>query len=168
MWNFQVISLVFVLAIGAFAFEDATVDDRLLNGEAAKPGQFPFVAQVMKPWGRHLIQCAAAIINNRHVLFTAECGTQFKSEIPNTLVRVGSTIRREGEPHNVTAIVMHPEYDWFNKKNNVAIVRLLQTIKFTPNVQPARLPTVNLKDEGGESVTTVGWGSKIVCIFRFT
>lgn len=167
MWKFGVISLALVSVIVTSASGDAIVDDRILNGVPAERGQFPFVAQVSRVADSDKsAPCVAAIINNRHVLITAVCARQFVAHIQFTIVRVGSTIRSGGTPHNAKSISIHSEYEELHQQNNLAIIQLYQYIEFTPNVQPARLPTVNLKDAGGESVTTMGWGVTTVSIFR--
>lgn len=89
MWKFQIISVTLVLAIEAIAFEDAVVEDRVLNGEGALEVQFSFVTQVTKIVYEDRVTPAAAIIDNRLVLMTAVYARLVEDFIAERIVRFG-------------------------------------------------------------------------------
>lgn len=51
MCALKAISLTLFLVVGALAFENENVEERMLDSLPAREGQFPFVAQVMRDIG---------------------------------------------------------------------------------------------------------------------
>lgn len=56
-------------------------------------------------------------------------------------------------------VIIHPQYDRFTAKNDVALIKLSRKIQFTDRIQPILLPKSQDLFEG-QDVIASGWGLK--------
>jgi secreted trypsin-like serine protease len=87
--------------------------------------------------------------NSSDIILTAGMHTQSsKTETKNRQVRT------------VQQIYIHPEYDSLIVTNDIALLRVDTSFKFTKYVQPACLP--GGEPQPNDQVTIIGWGSKVI------
>lgn len=60
-------------------------------------------------------------------------------------------------------IVYHEKFDYKDKINDIALIRVAKDIQFNDKVQPTKLPAENLGGVGSSAVLT-GWGRQQVNI----
>ncbi|KAK9704177.1 Trypsin [Popillia japonica] len=113
--------------------------------------------------------CTGTLISENYVLTVAHCVTHYRN--PPLMIRAG-TIDMFGEEDRVkpqdvaiSDIIVHPDYDKRQYKNDLALVKLAKPVRFTSYVQPACLYTG--KDIPDKMVVT-GWGRILQTDHKFS
>lgn len=137
-------------------------DERMVNGTAAVPAQFPYVASVRKQgrvgnsnvtaW-RH--GCAGSIISNRWVLTAAFC-THRSNPTSLRIVVGGVRFSTGGTEHRVERVVNHPRFDLKDFKNDLALLRTSGAIRFSTDVKPS--PILRRTINTDVRLIAAGWG----------
>ncbi|KFB40340.1 AGAP002432-PA-like protein [Anopheles sinensis] len=127
----------------------ANPNRRIVNGQEATPGQFPYQVALLGQFNQGVGLCGGSIITNNYVLTAAHCvhsGTNSNNPIVSGVAIVGAHNRMIEEPsqQRITftsaGIVGHPGYDLFTFRHDIAVIRLDEPIVYTDRVQPIRLP----------------------------
>lgn len=142
----------------------------ITHGEATHEGEFPWHAAIYHSKGVNLNYiCGASLIGTRHLLTAAHCVTKPRTEIPS---KVGSMVVYLGKHYlkewsskgiqdrKVDKVIVHPNFESDNFRNDIAIIKLQQSIDITDYVRPVCLwegntelyPLINR-----EGIVT-GWG----------
>ncbi|XP_070502423.1 trypsin alpha-4-like [Chironomus tepperi] len=126
---------------------------RIVGGNTATPGQFPYQASMRSAANSHF--CGASIINHRWVVCAAHCTVN--RLLANTFVVVGAHHRvTGGTTHATERIVNHPNYSSITLANDVSLVRsatdfvessTVRFIQLEPNFISTAFPA-----------TASGWG----------
>ncbi|XP_017776198.1 PREDICTED: chymotrypsin-1-like [Nicrophorus vespilloides] len=125
---------------------------RIMGGDVAAPGQFPFSAS-MQFDGYHY--CSATILDEYTVITVANC---VLTSFPTTMrVITGmNRITTGGEVHEVKTVVAHGRFA-ASLQYDIALLKLATPITFNELAQPVKLPTATTGSN--EDVTLTGWGS---------
>lgn len=150
--------------------------ERIFGGQRARPGQFPHQASIRGPVGsRHF--CGGVLISDRFVLTTANCTQGRFSQPQNVRVVLGTHLifpLHVGTSVLVDRITNHPQFNRNTMANDISVIRIARSVPTTNLIRPARLPSSNIQDNRG--VTVSGWGPfnvrikiflinfKIICI----
>ncbi|XP_075155601.1 serine protease SP24D-like [Haematobia irritans] len=153
------LSLVLVACIVAVACSTALPNGRVLGGQDAYEGQFPYMTSLRRN-GSH--RCGATIISQIYELTAAHCvgakdslGNYYIFAPTELSVRVGSNERfRGGIIVNVSEIIVHEDYG--NFLNDIALVRLTVPLVYTNNIQP--IPLASAVVPTGSDVVIMGFG----------
>ncbi|XP_031631924.1 serine protease persephone-like [Contarinia nasturtii] len=135
-------------------------ESRILGGQAAAHGEFPWMAALGYIADLKItFKCGGTIISKDFVLTAAHAITL--NHLP-VLVRLGKlTLTDNGNDdisavdHQVKRIYKHPNRSALTHKNDIALISLTKSIQFTANIAPACLHT-SMGDLGDLIVT--GWG----------
>lgn len=164
MFKFGVLLLA-AFAVGALSFDE----DRIVGGQQARPGQFPFIVSIRRqaPYTNSHI-CGGAILNDRAVLTSAHCMGGSIYSFQRMLIAVGAHSRNldgNGALHRINKVTKHPAFNNETMANDIAILQ--PKIKFTFNrfVAPIQLPSIDTPDESNVALTLIGWGQYRVSIF---
>ncbi|XP_050076061.1 collagenase-like [Anopheles maculipalpis] len=145
---------VALLLVASVAFAQAAPGLRVVNGETATLGQFPYQVRLTLHVGDgQRALCGGSLLNEEWVLTAGHCVMLAKS----VEVHLGAVDFDGGLVLESTEFFKHEKYNPLFVANDVALVKLPQKVEFNENVQPVRLPTGN-DDFAGESVVVSGWG----------
>uniref|UniRef100_A0A8W7PUL3 Peptidase S1 domain-containing protein n=2 Tax=Anopheles coluzzii TaxID=1518534 RepID=A0A8W7PUL3_ANOCL len=123
---------------------------RIVNGQEARPGQFPYQVALLGQFNAGVGLCGASIITQRYVLTAAHCvytGVDASAPVANGTAILGAHNRMIEEPSqqritfSSSGVIGHPGYDLFDVRNDIAVVRLDELIVYTDRIQPIRLPS---------------------------
>ncbi|RZC38660.1 serine protease 53, partial [Asbolus verrucosus] len=132
------------------------IGGRVIGGDPAKSGQFPFSAAIYVQTGSATFFCGGALINNEWILTAAHCvegATLFT-------IRLGSNSLVTNDPNRKTVAtshyVIHPDYNPSTLEHNIGLIRLRLPIELTNYIQPIELTNQDIPDYA--HLTTIGWG----------
>lgn len=154
----RVEGIIILLAIFiALASSKTASKFRIFNGKDAMDGQFPYQASLRNKDSLR-VHCGGAIISNRFVLTAAHCCYDEYSGPEYTVVVVGA-LRQSigGKAMDVDKMIPHEAFDPMTGKNDIALVRTVENIKFTEKIQSIALPNSDVVD--GKQVVASGWGT---------
>lgn len=57
-------------------------------------------------------------------------------------------------------LILHPEYNLHTVENDIALIRLNNSIRFNDHVRPVCLPKTSEKLPVGRRCTVIGWGKQ--------
>ncbi|KAL4712478.1 hypothetical protein ACJJTC_007494 [Scirpophaga incertulas] len=129
---------------------------RIIGGNPTSIEQYPFTVQVYE---RGAMICGGTIVSLRCVLTAAHCVTsQTNQPRPRDFsVRVGTSILNNGgSVHEVSTVVVHPNYNPNTVDSDLAILVLRKNVTVRLQVLPVRVAAFDAPD--GAEVTIVGWG----------
>ena len=133
--------------------------ERIVNGYDADLHEYPWQAALVNASGGGY--CGASVISNQWILTAAHC---LEGEDESTVfVRVGSedAYAAGGMTYAASEVIVHPDYQDVSSGSDIALIKLLDTIKFTHKVQPIGLMSPDQSDLeiAGITALTSGWGS---------
>ncbi|XP_067634004.1 serine protease SP24D-like [Eurosta solidaginis] len=154
---FAIIALCFVVV--PTTSPKPSTDMRILNGNEAAIGQFPFIVSVTR-FSVH--RCGGSILSNRYVLSAAHCVSCMDSTGKFTLedvkeysISAGSNNRLYGAIiAKVAEFVVHENY--FNELHDLSILRLETPLVYSDTIKAIPLDTTEVPV--GTTVTIAGWG----------
>ncbi|XP_059350262.1 coagulation factor IX-like isoform X2 [Daphnia carinata] len=152
--KFAIAYLFSVLYLSAGA---PTHDERIIGGEIASPGQFPYIVSLTEN-NRHV--CSGFIYSEKWIVTTASCIVGKTAS--NLKVVTGqqdlTVLDPHEEIHAVYRLVPFSEYDATNKLHDVALLQLTNNITYvTPN--GVYFINYNEVDMTNPEATIMGWGA---------
>ncbi|XP_039442595.1 trypsin-1-like [Culex pipiens pallens] len=135
-------------------------DRRIVNGQEATPGQFPYQVYLEFQTESGGSSCGGSIINSNNILTAAHCVWRATRGI----AIVGLHNRRIEEPTQqripFKAVYYHADYNDDTFKNDIAVVRLSSHITFNTRVQAVQLPAPgDNRQFAGLTGTVSGFGA---------
>ncbi|EDS42906.1 trypsin-3 [Culex quinquefasciatus] len=135
-------------------------DRRIVNGQEATPGQFPYQVFVNYQENGKSFNCGGSILNSNHILTAAHCVWRAESGI----VIAGAHNRVIEEPTqqriSFAKVYYHADYNENTLVNDIAIIRLSGHITFNARVQAVRLPALgDNRQFAGLTGTVSGFGA---------
>jgi len=132
--------------------------DRIISGEPAAKGQFPWQVALTIHLTLGSAFCGASVISENWVLTAAHCAQNAKSFD----LRFGA-IQRTGSEDGVVTMSssnykVHENYNSLFITNDIAVIELPQSLSFTDNIQAVALPSDGSMVGVGEKLTVSGWG----------
>lgn len=160
------VSLIFlaIFAILATAAAKSVYEPRIVNGEDAKEGQFPYMASLRNAaMNRHY--CGASILSARFLLTAAHCCTGNNAS-PEAVHAVVGALRQTsgGVVVKLDKITPHEGFVLDGVYNDIGLIRTAEEIIFTDYIQPIALPKENLSEDS-RVVLLSGWGRHKVRLF---
>lgn len=133
------------------------IEGRVVAGSDAQLGQAPYQISLQGMYGDHM--CGGAIIDERHVLTAAHCVYGYN---PTYLrVATGTVLWQQPDAkYFVEEYWVHCNYNFPEYHNDIALMRLNDSIVWNEYTKPANLPD-GLPANGSQLLLT-GWGSTVL------
>ena len=164
----RIIAVLFCFAVFQFSNANQTGDDRIVNGEDAVPGQFPYQA-LLEFFGIGV--CGGSIYNEYTIITAAHCCVPIDEgeiELWDTQISAGQ-IDIYDDDYNVNIILIksyliHPDYNHNHNHsitesyhNDICLLTLKTHLEFNDKVKAIELKSANLT--AGTKCTLSGWGT---------
>jgi secreted trypsin-like serine protease len=133
------------------------IGGRIIGGQVAYAGQFPFLASINIHTNDALYFCSGALLTNQWVLTAGHCvdgGILFT-------IQLGSN-QLDGSDSGTLKLttdsfVLHPDYNPDTLENDIGLIEFRMPVTFTDYVKPVNLlPSAALSDNS--PLVTMGWG----------
>ena len=156
----KIIAPFFFFAVFHFSKGNPSGDDRIVNGEDAKLGQFPH--QVL--WARDAyasVFCGGSIYNKSTIITAAHCcvpvdeGDAQLSDMRIIAGRVDKDNIVNGQEVSIKSYLIHPYYN--KKSNDICLLTLENDLDFNDNVKAIALSNETV--EAGTKCIVSGWGN---------
>ncbi|XP_058829458.1 collagenase-like [Topomyia yanbarensis] len=133
-------------------------ESRIINGEDAELGQFPYQAKLIIQTDQGRALCGGSLISEEWVLTAAHCVESARSvEVTLGAVDLNDQGNDGRTVLNSTEYVRHPNYQASSASNDVAVVRLPERVTYSDRIQPVKLPTGH-DDYNRRLALVSGWG----------
>ncbi|KAK2590701.1 hypothetical protein QQS21_011612 [Conoideocrella luteorostrata] len=145
-------SFALAVTFSAILAAATTVEKRIVGGEVAKQGEFPFIVSIRNATGYHY--CGGSLVDGYTVLTAGHCTEDAHS------VKAGSNSRETGGVDvNVTFYVRHPKYELKNIGiNDIGVLKFSSPIKTSKTIGYATLPAKGSDPKVNSTATAAGWG----------
>ncbi|KAJ3652935.1 hypothetical protein Zmor_018858 [Zophobas morio] len=138
------------------AVKAAILGPRIVNGEVAQEGQFPWQVGVVATRAFELHYCSGSIISESWILTAAHCIYD-----ADEIVVLYDTLNLDDVENTSLSITMdyvvHNNYDNTTLTNDIGLVHLNSSLSLSDTVQAIALAEDELAS--GSEVTVIGWGS---------
>ncbi|XP_063913690.1 brachyurin-like isoform X2 [Zophobas morio] len=128
---------------------------RIIGGDTANAGQFPYIASIYKSTNAGTYFCAGTLINNQWILTAGQCvidGVLFNIRLGSNHLNDPNALRLATDQY-----FLHPDYNPDTLENDVGLIKFREAIQFTDYVKAINfLSSANLT--ASASVETAGWG----------
>ncbi|XP_055604199.1 collagenase-like [Uranotaenia lowii] len=149
-WLVWLVSII----VGTIRAED---DPRIVNGQNAQYGQFPYQAMLTITNPDRTSRCGGSLISERWILTAAHCidealvveillGTIYRNPTDDGSLRLVSTL-----------LIVHPKFNPDTLENDIGLIHLLESVEFTDRIAPIQLPSGHQTYQGRAAIAS-GFG----------
>ncbi|XP_076354067.1 clotting factor B-like isoform X2 [Tachypleus tridentatus] len=133
-----------------------------VGGEPALEGAWPWMVSLsisFKPEWKQFCMWSF-LIDERHIVSAAHCYADDRQLLSDYKVRIGQVNVYEGRLYDVEAIKVHEGYIKRHYYNDIALIRLKESVSYSDAIAPVCLPNHVLarQDLTGVSTTLLGYG----------
>ncbi|KAJ3632588.1 hypothetical protein MTP99_009587 [Tenebrio molitor] len=133
------------------------IEGRIIGGEVANAGQFPFAASIYKRTSDGTFFCTGTILYSQWIITAGQC-------VDGALlftIRVGSNKLNSDDPNALTLATdtyfLHPDYDPTTLSNDIGLIKLRMRLSFNDYIfSVSLLAGSELPDAA--PIVTFGWG----------
>ncbi|XP_068897256.1 brachyurin-like isoform X3 [Tenebrio molitor] len=163
MMKFLVLTLLCLSAVSALSFlrklPNSKPEARIVGGQVASPGQFPWQAAIYKYTADGRYFCGGSLYNEQWILTAAQCvidATEFS-------IQLGSNQLNSTDNNRVvlsaTTYYVNPLFDpTVSLAHDVGMIKLPSPVTVNDYIQPVKMLESMSPIYKGVSVETAGWG----------
>ena len=145
-------------------------EHRIVGGQAAQPGYYPWLVALRLSGSPNPHQCGASLINRCWAITAAHCFPKGNSFENKYTARVGdyhnkATDYDKWQPlesvheSKLKQVIIHRKYNARNAENDLALIELVDCVpSFNQFRAPICLPTATKQHDAGECCHIQGWG----------
>ncbi|XP_060619999.2 transmembrane protease serine 12-like [Anolis sagrei] len=145
--------------------DEIATGSRIIGGHDAQLGAWPWqVSLQIYHFGVGYVHvCGGSLINHNSVLTAAHCVKRGDPGFWNAVIGMHHLYRYQTHTRKsrVRAIIIHANYDQATFKNDVALFKLIDSIKFNEYIQPVCLPNGPLTITNETPCYISGWGNTV-------
>jgi len=151
-----------VVLANALDFRENIGIGRIVGGKDAKDGEFPWQVSIRNLAGigySHF--CGGSIIDKKWILTSAACCLNQFTWVIHVVaggIELFITEEEEEQRRDAAQTIMHPNYDPTTQMNNICLIHLKESLRWTEWVQPLALPEQGQETDPGTLCTVTGWG----------
>uniref|UniRef100_A0A671Q1V9 Chymotrypsin B-like n=1 Tax=Sinocyclocheilus anshuiensis TaxID=1608454 RepID=A0A671Q1V9_9TELE len=146
-----------ITGCGVPAIKPQTIGSKIVNGQNAISGSWPWQVSLQLPSGFHF--CGGSLINQNWVLTAAHCAVV----VGYHRVILGEHDRGSSvEPIQVKLVITHPLYSSTTINNDIALLKLSSPVTLTPRISPVCLAPSTISILPGTRCFTTGWASPLI------
>ncbi|XP_058456873.1 collagenase-like [Malaya genurostris] len=133
-------------------------ESRIINGKNAELGQFPYQAKLIIETDQGRALCGGSLLSDVWVLTAGHCVENARSiEVTLGAVDLNDQGNDGRTVLNSTEYVRHPDYNPSTLANDVAVVKLPESVIFSDRIEPVNLPAGN-SSYNRQLALVSGWG----------
>jgi secreted trypsin-like serine protease len=157
--NQYMILILLVSSVKAIPFkQEEKIGGRIIGGNAARAGQFPFAAAISVQTANSKFFCGGSLLTQKHVLTAGHCvdgGVLFTVQVGSNHLEGEDSYRYEASTNDY---ILHPDYNADTLEHNLGFVVLRMDLILIVGYRwyVSYLPTQEL--EAGENAVVLGWG----------
>ncbi|KAJ3656377.1 hypothetical protein Zmor_015460 [Zophobas morio] len=134
------------------------LDQRIIGGQVARAGQYPFSAAIYKTTADGNYFCGGALYTNQWIITAGQC---VDGAILFTIYLGATNLQTPGSTSVRLATdeyVLHPEFNPLTLENDIGLIKLRMPVERTDYIQPmTNLPSSNVP-AGASYLQAIGWG----------
>ncbi|XP_063913623.1 brachyurin-like [Zophobas morio] len=148
---------LFCLFIATYYSQVVTSEKRIVGGQAARAGQFPFTAGIYVTTDDSRYFCGGVLYNNQWIITAGQC--VYNANL--FTIQLGSNYLSAEDPNRLelatSSYVLHPDFNPNTLENDIGLIQLRIPIEFTDYIQPIyTLPANDMKPDF--VLLAMGWG----------
>ncbi|XP_020015771.1 chymotrypsinogen B2 isoform X2 [Castor canadensis] len=128
---------------------------RIVNGEEAVPGSWPWQVSLQDNTGFHF--CGGSLISEDWVVTAAHCGVTTSDVVVAGEFDQGSN-EESIQVLKITKVFQNPKFNFFTVSNDITLLKLATPAQFSHTVSAVCLPSENDDFPAGTLCATTGWG----------
>lgn len=136
-------------------------NSKIVNGHTSEPGQFPYTVLLHITRVTSTTVCGGSVLSTVWIITAAHCAANAR----HIDVHLGAhSLNNFSEPNRVivaadlSASRIHFGFNQWFGVNDLALLRLNVTVRFTKHIQPVSLPSAHGDLFVGRTVLASGWG----------
>lgn len=141
------------------ALEGETLTARIVGGQVARNGEFPYMVAIRSSNGKLL--CGGSLINSQHVLTAAHC---VRGLDPAFIRAMMGTLQlsdfQTSTERGISQLWTHNGFNFNSFDWDVAVLKLSSPVPLTASVQPICLSVNTAERINGRRAMVVGWGRR--------
>ncbi|XP_055477605.1 chymotrypsinogen B2 [Psammomys obesus] len=128
---------------------------RIVNGEDAVPGSWPWQVSLQDKTGFHF--CGGSLISEDWVVTAAHCGVKTSDVVVAGEFDQGSD-EEDIQVLKIAKVFKNPKFNMFTVRNDITLLKLATPAQFSETVSAVCLPSANDDFPAGTLCATTGWG----------
>ncbi|XP_028931419.1 chymotrypsinogen 2-like [Ornithorhynchus anatinus] len=128
---------------------------RIVNGEDAVPGSWPWQVSLQDRTGFHF--CGGSLINENWVVTAAHCNVRTSHLVVAGEFDHGSDAE-DIQVLKIDKVFKNPKFNILTIRNDITLLKLASPAHLTDTVSPVCLPQAGQDFPAGSTCVTTGWG----------